>query len=401
MSKKLPKGIRQVTTKAGKTRYRVVVDIGYDSAGKRQQVTRTFDTLTEAKREQKILRGAAAEGGRLQFSDATTVGKLIDAWLASRDDVRPVTVEGYKNSLAYVTREKRPFTLGGRPFRDWQVQKVEMQHIETLKRWMVREGGQHGQGLGTSSVKHTLVALRQVFDYAVSAHIIRSNPMENVKAPRKAGGSRKAGVGVAYWTPSEARTFASHVESDRLNAAWRLTLCGLRRSEVLGLTWDAIDWDTGEVAVQQGRVAVTQTQTAIDDVKRGDSDRLVPVDTLWPGTTDSLRRLRTQVRSEALVLGETISDSDLVVVNEIGEPVRPEWFSDRFKRLSVEAGVSRIRLHATRHTLGHMMGAAGVAPADGARILGHSTEVYLSTYSKSTSAGVHAAAERVAAVLHA
>ncbi len=57
-------------------------------------------------------------------------------------------------------------------------------------------------------------------------------------------------------------------------------------------------------------------------------------------------------------------------------------------------------MHATRHTLGDVLGAAGVAHADGARILGHSTEVYLSTYSHATSAGVAAAAQQVAAVLH-
>jgi integrase len=101
-----------------------------------------------------------------------------------------------------------------------------------------------------------------------------------------------------------------------------------------------------------------------------------------------------------MALGRSVPDDALVVVNEIGEPVRPKWFSDRFRALSVEAGVPKIRLHATRHTLGQLMGAAGVAPADGARILGHSTEVYLSTYSKSTPAGVLAAAEQVAVMLH-
>ena len=126
----------------------------------------------------------------------------------------------------------------------------------------------------------------------------------------------------------------------------------------------------------------------------------MPVETLWPGTLDLLESLRRQQRAEAMRRGQSVADTALVVVDEIGEPVRPEWYSDRFRRLAREAGVPVIRLHATRHTLGDMLGAAGVAPADGARILGHSTEVYLSTYSHATSAGVAAAAEQVARVLH-
>jgi hypothetical protein len=43
---------------------------------------------------------------------------------------------------------------------------------------------------------------------------------------------------------------------------------------------------------------------------------------------------------------------------------------------------------------------AGVAPVDAAALLGHTVEVYLSTYLQSTSAGVRAAAEQVALLLH-
>jgi integrase len=217
--------------------------------------------------------------------------------LASRDDVRPVTVEGYRHSLAYLTRETRPFTYAGHPLPGKRVQHITREHIEALKAWMLAEGGQHGQPLGPNSIKHTLVALRQVFEYAIQHGVIKSNPCEHVRAPRKTGGNRKSGQGVAYWSPDEARKFAAHVESDRLAAAWRLALCGFRRSEILGLQWDAIDWEESRVQVGQGRVLVSPTETAIDDVKRSDSDRRVPVDVLWPGTIAALRRLQTAVRA--------------------------------------------------------------------------------------------------------
>lgn len=57
-------------------------------------------------------------------------------------------------------------------------------------------------------------------------------------------------------------------------------------------------------------------------------------------------------------------------------------------------------MHATRFTLGRRLHEAGVAPVDAAALLGHTVEVYLSTYLQSTSAGVRAAAEQVALLLH-
>ena len=44
------------------------------------------------------------------------------------------------------------------------------------------------------------------------------------------------------------------IPSHEWAAAWRLTLCGLRRSEVLGMTWDCVDLERGEVKVEHGRV---------------------------------------------------------------------------------------------------------------------------------------------------
>ena len=60
-----------------------------------------------------------------------------------------------------------------------------------------------------------------------------------------------------------------------------------------------------------------------------------------------------------------------------------------------------VRLHATRHTLADLMAAQGVPPVDAAALLGHTAEVYLSTYARSQSAGVQAAEDRVGAAWQA
>ena len=68
-------------------------------------------------------------------------------------------------------------------------------------------------------------------------------------------------------------------------------------------------------------------------------------------------------------------------------------YSDRFRRLCASAGVPTINLHSVRHSLAFWLHQIGVAPADAAALLGHSTEVHLSTYlPHSGAAGIQAAA---------
>lgn len=55
----------------------------------------------------------------------------------------------------------------------------------------------------------------------------------------------------------EAQRFAAVAATDRLHAAWLLSLHGLRRGEVLGLHWSAIDWEGRTIAITQARVSVS------------------------------------------------------------------------------------------------------------------------------------------------
>jgi integrase len=81
----------------------------------------------------------------------------------------------------------------------------------------------------------------------------------SVKAPRKQHGDSKPKI---IWTPEELIQFRSVADEDDWAAGWRLTLCGLRRSEVMGMRWEAVDMERGEVVVQAGRVLLDGTRTA-------------------------------------------------------------------------------------------------------------------------------------------
>ena len=58
------------------------------------------------------------------------------------------------------------------------------------------------------------------------------------------------------WTEDEVRTFLAAASAHRLNAAWRLSLYGLRRGEVMELRWSDVDLDGASLQVRQSRISV-------------------------------------------------------------------------------------------------------------------------------------------------
>lgn len=93
-------------------------------------------------------------------------------------------------------------------------------------------GGQRGKGLSQRSVVYTLGTVRQVLAYGVAEGVLSSNVAVGVQAPRKRRGDSRPAV---VWEPAELLTFRDTSDGDPWVAGWRPTLCGLRRSEVLGL----------------------------------------------------------------------------------------------------------------------------------------------------------------------
>ena len=138
---------------------------------------------------------------------------------------------------------------------------------------------------------------------------------------------------------------------------------------------------------------------AVDEPKSAQRRRTVPVEQIHPGTVALLKRMRAQQAEEHFAAGSAWTDSGLVAVDALGVPLRPEVYSDRFRRISAGAGVRPIRLHSVRHSLAFWLHGLGVTPAAAAALLGHTVEVHLSTYLPEAGAnGIAAAAEALSRV---
>lgn len=378
--------IRLVQTNSG-PRYRAVVDIGSKADGGRRQVTRTFQTLTAARDFVSETRTDVARG-TYNAPDRTTFEALCARWLDSRRDVREITLNGYRTVLKPVRAR-----MGGR-----KAQGLTRSDVEALVTWLATHAGRTGNGVSHRTIVFTLGAVRQVLAYGVAEGLLPVNVADGVRAPRKTRADVRT---VTVWEPSDLLKFRTTADADDLAAGWRLTLSGLRRSEVLGLRWTSVDLRAGTVTVEAGRVALDGKRTATDDPKSAASWRTVPVESMHTGTVALLKSLRARQAADRLAAGSAYEESGYVLVDALGRPVRPEAFSDRFADVCAEADVPATRLHDVRHTVATLLHRSGVAPADAAGLLGHTVAVHLSTYVTSTERGAQTAAAALGEALAA
>jgi integrase len=180
------------------------------------------------------------------------------------------------------------------------------------------------------------------------------------------------------WTKAQVRTFLRAAASDRLHAAWRLSLYGLRRGEVLGLRWSDIGLRAKTLTVNQARVLVDYS-VRVELPKSRNGLRTLPLDDALVAALTALRKRQARESEEAGALYRAGLDGldwytpgdEYVITDTAGIPVHPEWYSDEFTRLLRRAGLPKIRLHDSRHTTLSLMEKAGVPISVISRWAGH------------------------------
>ncbi|MGB4734725.1 MAG: site-specific integrase [Candidatus Nanopelagicales bacterium] len=240
-------------------------------------------------------------------------------------------------------------------------------------------GGRSGKGRAPRTINLCFTVLSMALDSAVKQRLLPFNPADSDHVERMEQKRPRFGS----WTPEQVTTFMAQVAEDRYTAAWRLTFCGLRRSEALGLTWDAVDLDAGTVTIRQSRTARRGKQddlprTIVGDPKTDNGERIIPIP---PEAVDALRAYRKVQQRERLALGRPLRETDFVVVDEGGRPVSPEWYSAMFREHRDAAGLPAIRLHDARRTAATLLHTEYDVPADAAAsYLGHDPVTYHRTY---------------------
>ena len=215
----------------------------------------------------------------------------------------------------------------------------------------------NGEKLSATSANMMLSVLNLAFEYACDMEYIEENPCLRVRRT-KAETKR-----IEAFTVEEQRAIESEIARSDDRRLLGVLLClytGLRIGELLGLTWDDVDFTKGVIKITKTVYREKDEngiwQLCVDTPKTKASDRVIP---LPEYITDMLRQdLET-------------SKTSYVIENKKGERMSIRSYQYMFEKLTERAGVRKLNFHALRHTFATRAIECGMDIKTVADIMGH------------------------------
>ena len=221
-----------------------------------------------------------------------------------------------------------------------------------------------------NSVIHYHANIHKALKYAVKIDLIPTNPADKVERPKK---NEFKG---SYYSAEEIHALTEIAEGTKLEIPVLLaSFYGLRRSEVLGLKWDAIDFEENTLEIKhivtQASIDGKKVLVQADRAKTKSSLRTLP---LVPPIRDRLLMLKGQQDTYRRLCGKSYNRDYLgyLCVDEIGNIIRPNYVSEQFPKLLEKNGLRPIRFHDLRHSCASLLLANGVPMKQIQEWLGHS-----------------------------
>ncbi|GGY02035.1 site-specific integrase [Streptomyces anandii] len=221
--------------------------------------------------------------------------------------------------------------------------------------------------VGASARFEVLRVLRNALNRAIREEILTRNVALLVDMPKVSKDKGKA------WSAREAVLFLRTARAHRLYAACVLVLVlGLRRSEVLGLRWQDIDFEARQFTPVKQVQRVKGEGLVLKDLKTESSQAVLPLPEFCARALEERRELQELERKIAGEHWSQEPDHDLIFSSKHGGMIDPMGFSRTFDRLVKRAGVRRITVRLARHTCGTLLAFLKVHPKVAQAILRHS-----------------------------
>jgi integrase len=365
--------VRQVKNKRGeavKNSWQLVLSLGNDPlTGKRIQKTRPFKgTKTDARRALTEFRREVEYGLKLD-ADKATFGEYARQWMKSREASGRLTVstaKRYEYSMAHLLRHLDAVALGS----------IDATTVRNLYIALANDG------VGQNSIAKVAVILKQVMRQAVNDDIILRNPCDRVEAPRPPKTTRgtaldKAGVArlVEALRDAESTVYplAQHQQQKLTSnmahvSAVRLALgAGLRRGEVLGLSWADVDFDN---AVLNISCTLSTATGGLTDPKTANSNRSIALD---GQLLEDLRRWKLRQAEYLLSLGIQQGAETPVITNEAGGRMDGNNLARWWRKFQEQHKFEGVRIHDLRHTHATMLVSSGLNIKAVSSRLGHAS----------------------------
>lgn len=311
------------------------------------------------KRAEDMLMAARAEfvAGEAAIDHDMPFSSYLVQWMEiARSTLKPNTAAGYASMIQNPIApyfQQRGITLGG-----LQAVDIQMFYTSQLKR------------VSANTVIHYHAIIHRALKYAVKTDLIDVNPADKVERPRKDRFT------ASFYDGNEVNRLFQAARGTPLELPVMLAaFYGLRRSEVVGLKWDAIDFENKTIAIRHTVTVCAEKgrriEVAADTTKTASSRRTLP---LVPAFQTKLAALKEQQEKNRILCGRSYCTDYLgyVLVDAMGNRLKLSYISTAFPALLKRNGLRPIRFHDLRHSCASLLLKNGVPMKQIQEWLGHS-----------------------------
>ena len=274
--------------------------------------------------------------------------------------------KGKVEQTTYIGYEQ---VIKGRLYKYFKAKKIKLidlkpKHIQDFFDLLFSEG------LSGNTIKHYRANISKALKSAVITEIIDSNPatkLEPIKVKEYTAD---------YYTQDELLKLMEIIETTSIELPVIIAgVYGLRREEVIGIKWNAIDFKDKTLTIRHtvGRGKIDGvTQFIFKDRSKSDSGyRTLP---LFDFIADLLKEYKNKYEENKKFFGNTyVNDyNEYICLMENGELMKPGFLSQKFSEILDQNNLRHIRLHDLRHSCGTLLVRNSVPLKDIQIWLGHS-----------------------------
>ena len=330
-----------------------------DSAGKRKPkwISTGLTIKGNKKRAEQMLMEERRKNANAKAGDDVLFADFMEQWLEIvKSTVSLPTYSSYVNAVKSIIApyfRKKKILL-----RDLQAHDIQMFYQEQLQR------------VKASSVIHYHANIHKALKYAVKNDMIPSNPADKVERPKQ---DKFYGN---FYDRDELNKLFEAVAGTKLELPVLLgAFYGLRRSEIVGLKWSAIDFEQNTITISHTVTSCNLDGKCVivakDTTKTKSSRRTLP---LVPYFHEKLLAVKAQQERNQKLCGRSYNREFLeyICVDDIGDRFKPNYITSQFPKLLERNGFRKIRFHDLRHSCASLLLASGVPMKHIQEWLGHS-----------------------------
>lgn len=291
---------------------------------------------------------------------------FLNKWLQSvKPILKPATWESYDKTVS--GKMKPYFEQNNYKFKDMKPETFTEYFV-----FLAQQGKSNGKGgLSYKTVKNIRGVLSSAYEYAVENNYVKENPVTRSRMPSFPHSIKKD---VPEYNAQQVRKLLLYAKEHESHIYIFLLLAlytGLRKGELLALTWEDIDYDKKLLNVNKSRTGSRKNVTMqITTPKTKSSNRKIPINDFVIG---ELKAEKQRQEEYSKLLGNGYDKSHSFIVRTVlGKPyVNLSAINRVVNRLTENAGLTHCTIHGFRHSVASILDDNGVPIQDISVLLGH------------------------------